>query len=165
VRCDLRGKARGKLEDTAAVFAFVIDSDADKGMAWRADAQASLVIETSPGNAQYWFMLERAIDVAVAKPLGERIRAAACADHDTGNVTQPYRVAGTINYPSPEKQKRGRTVTPTRLLELNHHLWTPSELVEAFPLPEETNGNGGGGGGATILRGRHHTHRNDEDHS
>jgi len=34
VASDLRGKKRGELKDTIAVFALVIDSDADKGMAW-----------------------------------------------------------------------------------------------------------------------------------
>jgi hypothetical protein len=145
VHPNLRGNVRGGLEDTVAVFALVIDSDADKDKAWAGNAEASMTVETSPGNAHYWFILKRAIDAAAAKSLGERIRTAAGADHDTGNVTQPYRVAGTINYPSLEKQKRGRTVTPTRLLELNARLWTPSDLIEAFPLSEQkTLGNGGG---------------------
>jgi hypothetical protein len=108
VRSDLGGRKRGKLEDTRWVFAIVIDSDADKDMGWTGSAQASVVVETSPGNAQYWFFLKNAITGAEGKVLGDHIRASAGTDNDTGTVTQPYRVAGTVNYPSPEKQNRGR---------------------------------------------------------
>jgi hypothetical protein len=102
VRADLRGKKRGTLDDTALVFAFVIDSDADKGMGWTETTKASLIVETSPGNAHYWFFLDKALGAKEAQELGDRIRAAAGADHDTGNVVQPYRIAGTVNYPSPK---------------------------------------------------------------
>jgi hypothetical protein len=67
VRADLRGNKRGDLKDTAWVFALVIDSDSDKGKAWKPTAQASLVVETSPGNAHFWFCFARAVDAAAAK--------------------------------------------------------------------------------------------------
>ena len=70
--------------------------------------QPSVTVETSPGNFQYWFFLWEAVNAEVGKALGERIRASANTDHDTGTVTQPYRIAGTINYPTAEKKKRGR---------------------------------------------------------
>jgi len=76
VREGLRGNERGKLADTAAVFALVIDSDADKGMGWSPTARASLTVETSPGNYQYWLFLREAIDPNLAQKLGERIRNA-----------------------------------------------------------------------------------------
>ena len=53
VRADLRGNKRGDFKDTAWVFALVIDSDNDKGRAWIPTTQASIVVETSPGNAHY----------------------------------------------------------------------------------------------------------------
>jgi predicted P-loop ATPase len=143
VHAGLRGKQRGELKDTVAVFALVIDSDADKGMAWTPTVQASVVVETSPGNAHYWFFLDRAISAAEAKSLGERIRASTGADHDTGNPAQPYRVAGTVNFPNAAKRARGRVITPTRVISVTDRLWTPTELIEAFPLPEpKTNGGG-----------------------
>ena len=113
---NLRGVARGKLEDTVAVFALVVDSDADKGMGWvpPATIRPSMIVETSPGNFQFWFFLRAAIAPELAQKLGERIRRAVNSDHDTGNPTQPYRVAGTINYPSSEKTQRGRTTVWTR---------------------------------------------------
>ena len=131
VSADTEG--RGKFEDTTAVFAFVIDFDADKDMGWQGDAEASLVVETSPGNKQAWFFLKEAVDHREGKLLGDRIRAATGSDHDTGTVTQPYRIAGTDNYPDTRKRARGRVVCPTRILKEGGHLWTPQELFAAFP--------------------------------
>src|SRR5262249_34720528 len=145
VREGLRGSERGKLNDTAAVFALVIDSDADKGMGWTPTTRASMVVETSPGNFQFWFFLRAAVGPERAQKLGERIRRAVNSDHDTGNPTQPYRVAGTINYPSAKKIERGRVTVPTRLVEFDPEvLWTPEDIEQAFPLPEQPKANGGG---------------------
>jgi hypothetical protein len=44
VRPDLGNEKRGKLSDTTAVFALVIDSDADKGMAATVTAQPTMVV-------------------------------------------------------------------------------------------------------------------------
>ena len=142
VRGDLGLRRRGELQDTVAVFALVIDSDADKDLAWQPTAQASMTVETSPGNFQYWFFLEKAVSAEVGKKLGERIRAASHADHDTGTVTQPYRIAGTVNYPSARKRARGRTVAGTALVEIDPIIWTPEEIERAFPASEnKSNGS------------------------
>jgi RecA-family ATPase len=139
VREGLRGNERGKLSDTVAVFALVIDSDADKGMGWDPTVRVSMTVETSPGNFQFWFFLREAIDPELADKLGKRIRAAINSDHDTGNPTQPYRVAGTVNYPSPKKIARGRITVPTALVVLDPGaLWTPEAIEQHFPLPEQT---------------------------
>src|SRR5262249_20717033 len=57
VALPLRGSERGKLADTIAVFALVVDSDADRGMGWTPPAtiRPSMIVETSPGNYQFWF--------------------------------------------------------------------------------------------------------------
>lgn len=69
-----------------------------------------------------------------AKPVGEAIRRSAGADFDTGVITQCYRVAGTPNFPSTAKRERGRlTIDPTRIVAHSGHLWSPSELLAAFP--------------------------------
>jgi hypothetical protein len=85
VRSDLNG-GRGELEDTVGVFAFVVDSDADKGLGWTPIIVPSLTVETSPGNRHYWFFLESAVTAEIGNSLGERIRQAVRADHDTGVV-------------------------------------------------------------------------------
>jgi RecA-family ATPase len=139
VRGDVKG--RGTVEDTVAVFALVIDSDADKNMGWHPTVQPSMVIETSPGNFQFWFFLKEAVAADVGKELGERIRAAAKSDHDTGTITQPYRVAGTVNYPNKKKQERGRVTVPTRIINITDVVQSSSDLERDFPQVEHrTNG-------------------------
>ena len=133
VRSDLRGSQRGGLEDTAWVFGLVADCDADKNMSGNITVRPSLVIETSPGNFHYWYLFTRAIPWVQAKAIGDAIRASSGADKDTGVVTQPYRIAGTPNFPSAEKQARGRvTVEATRIVEWTGRLWDPDELLAAF---------------------------------
>ena len=133
VREDLYGNKRGEIGDTRWVFGFVIDSDADKGKAGNVTVRPSLVVETSPGNFHLWYLLTRAIPWAQAQVIGDAIRAASGADKDTGVVTQPYRIAGTPNFPSAEKQARGRiTVEATRITEQTGRHWDPDELLKAF---------------------------------
>jgi hypothetical protein len=144
-------RGRGTLADTAAVFALVVDSDADKDMAWAPAVPVSMTIETSPGNYHYWLFLKEAVNAEVGKRMGERIRKATGADHDSGNPTQPYRIAGTTNYPSAAKIKRGRRIVPTRIIEFDPEvLFTPEDIERAFPLPERKT-NEGDNGTATGL--------------
>jgi hypothetical protein len=133
VRADLRGSQRGGVEDTAWVFGLVADCDADKGKGGNITVRPSLVIETSPGNFHYWYLFTRAIPAEQAKKIGEAMRANSGADKDTGVVTQPYRIAGTPNFPSAEKRARGRiNIEATRIVEQTGRLWDPDELLAAF---------------------------------
>jgi AAA domain len=124
------------------VFAIIVDSDADKEMGWTPTVPVSMTIATSPGNFQYWFFLREAVNAETGKKLGERIRKAVNSDHATGNVVQPYRVAGTVNYPNRNKIERGRVTVPTQLIKFDPEvLWTPEQIEAAFPLVErKTNG-------------------------
>jgi hypothetical protein len=119
VKRGLRGKKRGEFEDTVCVFALVVDSDADKGMAWTpptGQMPPTLAVETSPNNRQYWYFFEKALRPESARQLGEGLRLATGCDSDTGNPVQPYRIPGTVNYPDRVKVARGRVVTPTLFL-------------------------------------------------
>ncbi len=136
------GRGRGKAADTRGVFAFVIDADADKGREGYTTAQPSFVVETSPGNAHQWLALSRALTAEQAQPIGAAIRSSVGADSDTGVITQPYRVAGTPNYPGKKKLARGRIATPTRLLEHTGRVWTADELRAAFPAVEKPSTHG-----------------------
>jgi hypothetical protein len=129
-------RGRGKLESTIGCFALVIDRDADTGKAGYINGNDTTVIETSPGNSHEWLFLHRALDAGDARPLGERIRKAIGADHDTGVVTQPYRVPGTPNFPDAKKASRGRVVVPTKLVRVSDRLWTPSEIEAVFSTAE-----------------------------
>jgi len=87
--------------------------------------------------------LKAAVTAELAQKLGERIRHAVNSDHDTGNPTQPYRIAGTINYPNANKIARGRITVWTRLVALDPMmLWTPEDIERAFPAPEQPKTNG-----------------------
>ena len=134
VRRGLSGKQRGELKDSVAVFALVVDSDADKNEAWTPTAPVSLSVESSPGNAHSWFFFERALDSERGRELGERLRAATKTDKPTGNVTQPYRIAGTVNYPNDKKRARGRVSCWTHILGFDPKvLWTVEQFEQAFP--------------------------------
>src|SRR5262249_13101751 len=136
VRRDLRGKQRGALKDTIAVFALVVDSDADKNEAWFPTVPVSLSVETSPGNVHSWFFLKRAVEGKTGKVLGDQMRAATKTDKPTGNVCQPSRIAGTVNYPNDKKRARGRVATWTHTLGFDPNvLWTPEQIEQAFPKP------------------------------
>jgi RepB DNA-primase from phage plasmid len=114
----LRGKKRGELNDTACCFALAVDSDVDKNMGWIPPfgVRPTMVVETSPGNHQFWFFFERALSPKRAQLRGENLRRITGGDSDTGNPCQPYRIGGTVNYVSRLKVARGRIITPTLFL-------------------------------------------------
>jgi hypothetical protein len=141
IRRDTEPKERGKAAATVGVFALVGDSDADTGKIQRPLLPPSLVTETSPGNRHNWFFLSEAIPHQQAEEIGAGMRGMD-GDHDTGTPTQPYRIAGTPNYPNLTKQKRGRfEVHPTRILECSGKLYSAAQLRAAFPVPEQKHHN------------------------
>lgn len=126
---------RGDLKATRLVFAFVIDSDADKNKGWQATVRPTLSVETSRGNAQHWLCLDRAMLPDEAKALGAAIRTAAKADYVTGTITQPYRVPGLPNFPNAAKRASGRVAAATGILADDGPVWTADRLRTAFPPP------------------------------
>jgi hypothetical protein len=127
-----RPTERGKSNATLGVFALVIDNDDDMGRGSRVKVEATCTVETSPGNSHAWLFLDRALAPGEAKSIGETIRKATGADHCTGNTVQPYRVAGTPNFPDDKKRARGRVVVPTRLVSTSNRLWSKDELIAVF---------------------------------
>jgi hypothetical protein len=134
VRAGLRGKLRGAVEDTVAVFALVADDDGDKGKAANAlPIPPTLLVETSPGNTHPWIFLTKAVTAMEGVTLGKALKSALGGDPNTGLITQPYRVSGTVNYPTKYKLERGREPVPTRLLKTALP-YTIEEFNVAFPL-------------------------------
>ena len=113
VRADTPPKKRGDLGFTAAVFALVMNPDADKAMGWSPTVPIGLTVETVRGTIT--------IGCSCARPSAPRLptnsasasASRSAADHDSGTPTQPYRVAGTTNYPNAKKRERGRVTVPT----------------------------------------------------
>ena len=132
VRPGLDRRVRGAAADTVGVFALVIDSDADKGKAGQSRLAPSLVVETSSGNSHQWLFLDRAIHHAKATALGDAMRLAG-GDSATGKPDQPYRVAGTPNYPDRRKRERDRGVCQTRILDASGAVYSASAISSAYP--------------------------------
>ena len=65
------------------------------------------------------------------------MKAVCGGDANTGVITQPYRVAGTPNYPGAKKRAGGRTVVTTHVVKSGGPVWTREQLFAAFPpLPQ-----------------------------
>jgi Protein of unknown function (DUF3987)/Primase C terminal 2 (PriCT-2)/RepB DNA-primase from phage plasmid len=132
------GTRRGAAEDTVAVFALVADDDGDMGKATSArPIPPTLLVESSPGNTHPWYFLARAVPPDEGVNLGKALRAKLGGDSDTGTITQPFRVGGTVNYPTQPKLERGRVVVLTKLLSMAR-AYTIEEFNAAFPpVPPE----------------------------
>lgn len=123
--------------DTIGVFALVVDSDGDKGKGATAPAlEPSMIVESSPGNEHHWYFLDRAQPFSVANKLGRGLRAGTGADSDTGNLAQPYRVAGTPNFVGPHKRERGRTPSATFIREQSGLVYSADQFSAAYPYSE-----------------------------
>lgn len=135
---DVRASAgRGRANATRGVFAFVDDSDGEKGKAGDLKLSPTWSIESSPGNRHNWITLDRALTPEQAEPLGRALRAWIGSDSATAKVTQPYRVAGTPNFPDAKKRARGRTVARTRILDMAGPVWSAADLAEIVPPAPE----------------------------
>ena len=134
VRPGLRGRERGELSDTVAVFALARDNDRDEaGKGGTLDFTASLVVASSPSSSHDYIFLPAGISAQEAYNIGQSMRAATGGDSNTGSITQPYRVAGTPNYPNPKKRQRGRVVAATHIAKSGGPVWTREQLIAAFP--------------------------------
>jgi hypothetical protein len=136
-RPDERG--RGKIESTIGCFAFVVDRDGDRGKSGHVNGDASVVVETSPGNFHEWLFLDRALDAGDAKPLGEMIRKATGTDSDTGVVTQPYRVRGTPNYPDAKSGLAAASLSRLNLFACPIAYGRPTRSRPHFRLSQSLN--------------------------
>lgn len=105
--------ARGTEKDIIAVLGLVADVDADTGKdAGEYPLPPNMVLETSPGNRQPFWMFDRPVAPAIAKAIARGLKAATGADHGTVDVTHVWRVPGTLNWPNATKLARGRSPDP-----------------------------------------------------
>jgi hypothetical protein len=142
LRAEQRKAGRGKVEDTEWVFAFVIDDDGykDKGATLPEGIEPSLVVASSEKGRHLWIFLDKALRADEATKIGKLIKVVTGGDANTGVITQPYRVAGTPNYPTQRKIDAGRdpNPAPTFIVEHTGRLYTADELREVFKAPEKT---------------------------
>jgi hypothetical protein len=121
-----------KRDETVWVFGLVIDYDG-KG---RAPCPETFSVQTSEGHAHLWYLTS--LSPERAEMLGNRLRREAAADNDTGVITQPYRVPGTPNYPTPKKIATGRTTEPTFIWTTDGPTYSFEQLDAQLPsLPPQ----------------------------
>lgn len=144
-RTGLTDTQRGTKETTAGVFAFVIDLDADKGLAKRPPLQPSMAVETSPRNGHVWYLTDRLLSLAEAEAIDQRVAAAGIGDPSHSGITQPYRIPGTPNFPNAVKVARGRKACGTFYRPEGCSLapYSADALLAAFPAaPAPSTGQG-----------------------
>ncbi len=136
---DIRASAgRGKADATRGVFAFVDDSDGEKGKGGDLKLSPTWRSRAPRATRHNWILLDRALTPEQAEPLGRALRAWIGSDSATAKLTQPYRVAGTPNFPDARKRARGRVVSPTRILYMAGPVWSADDLAEVVPPAPET---------------------------
>lgn len=106
-----RGK-RGTESDIVAVLGLVADLDGDTGKTGDLPFDPSFTIETSPGNFQPFFIFDRPLPPAEAKPLAAALKRATNSDHGTADISHVWRIPGTKNWPNRKKLERGRSEDP-----------------------------------------------------
>jgi hypothetical protein len=139
-----RPDERGGLGATLAVFAIVGDHDVDTGKTFAGTVPASMTIETSPpDNTHSWFFLRHAIGATEAQALGKMMREHDGGDSCSGNCVQPFRCAGTTNFPNRKKTARGRIANATWIQSVSGISYSADELRRRFitvaPIDPETD--------------------------
>lgn len=106
---------RGRAEDIEAVTHIVADFDDLDAANYpsRIPWPPSMVLETSPGRFQVYFVFDRPVTAEEAKPLARGLKAFARCDHGTSDIDHVWRVPGCLNWPNAKKVREGRPLTPT----------------------------------------------------
>lgn len=131
IRPDAPKIGRGKKEHTQFVFAVTVDDDGDKGKPAFLDLDPSILVESSPGNTHRTYCFTQAVTAEYGEEIGRLVKALAGGDDNTGVITQPYRIAGTINFPDAKKRARGRIPSATRILSIGPS-YDPEALKSAL---------------------------------
>jgi hypothetical protein len=161
VRPGRPSERRGDLLSTLAVFASVADGDLDTNKPFTAPVPASAVVQTSERNEHSWYFLKRAVGSDDAQELGRLMRQSAGGDGCSGNCVQPFRVAGTINYPNSKKVARGRIPVTTKIKCVTNRVYSIAELRAYFStsIPHGREQRHHGHDANDANRGeRHHGH-------
>lgn len=117
MRRDLAHGKRGTESDIVAVLGLVADMDSDTGKdGGTYPMPPNMVLETSPGNRQPFWLFDRPLVPSVAKAVAKSLKAATGSDHGTADITHVWRVPGTMNWPNKAKLERGRSPDPATVV-------------------------------------------------
>ena len=124
---------RRRKQDCTAAHVVMLDDIGTKAQV--PPVEPTVILETSPGNCQYVYALDRyAFDTPDRLPYYESaIRAlieAGYGDPGSGTATRVYRIPGSVN------QKPGVNGFETKVVAWNpERKWSLDALVEAFGVP------------------------------
>ena len=113
-RPDLRTRDRGRLEDIIAIVGLVVDFDDAQAGQWqqRLPITPQLVLETSCGRYQAFYLFDQPQTPETVKHLAERLRTITGCDYGTADLDHVWRIAGTLNWPNAKKIGEGRCRHP-----------------------------------------------------
>lgn len=136
---------KGAEADIVAVLAAVADLDGDKGVSCEPPAEASYIVETSPGNSQAFYIFPRPLTVGEAKPALCALADAVGGDSATRDCSHVWRIPGTLNIPTRSKLARGRSPEPVPVFirkAANGHLVDAADLLALAPAPKAQKAKG-----------------------
>ena len=106
-----RGK-RGTEADIVVVLGLVADMDGDTGRVGEMPIEPNLILETSPGNGQPFWLFDAPLTRDQAKLLAAALKRGTNSDHGTADICHVWRIPGTLNWPNKKKLERGRSPDP-----------------------------------------------------
>jgi hypothetical protein len=136
VLADLPEGQRGKESDVTGVLALVLDFDGKHDPATRHDrlpVEPHAEVETSPGNFQCWYFLDKPYSVAEVKPIIAALVAKVASDPACKSADHPFRIPGTLNWPNATKRARGRSAEPV-MAQLTE--WYEEILIPNYSLDQ-----------------------------
>jgi hypothetical protein len=114
MRPDLPPGRKGEEGDIVACLGVVADFDDAEAKYWdtRVPLPPDLVIESSQGRFQCFYLFDKPEPVDQAKPIGRRLRDFCGSDHGSLDLTHVWRLCGTLNWPNGKKIADGRRHEP-----------------------------------------------------
>jgi putative DNA primase/helicase len=143
---------KGAESDIVAILGMVADFDDGKGKDWQNrvpnNFNPCLVLETSPGNTQCFFLFKKPVLIESDKSRSEIKQAVtkfinACdnVDEHGKDLCHIWRVPNSFNYPTKKKIEKGRDPNPFPVKVLNANNSSISlDLFESLPdIPSNDN--------------------------
>lgn len=110
----------------------LVHADLDGTPAGDLAATPTVLVETSPGSLQGFWVLTESVDVEAGEALARGISAAHPEADNCGDAPHLMRVPGTRNH-KPTRQLDDGSAPVVRVLEAVQGAWNPDELAKAYP--------------------------------
>jgi hypothetical protein len=114
MRPDLPLGKKGEEADIVAVLGVVADFDDAEAEQWaeRVPSPPDLVLETSRGRFQCFYLFDKPEPAERVKPIGRRLRDFCRSDHGSLDLSHVWRIPGCLNWPNAKKIAQGRPSEP-----------------------------------------------------